>query len=372
MGALEQTEASRLAALQEIGTARDSVVISYMTSIRESSASAILDADNRVLERHLEMAAEKGAQNIDLFICTYGGDGSMGWNFHTLFREYFPNGRLGVFVPYFAYSAGTQICLGCDEIIMGKSSVLGPVDTPQYGGVFGGLMDLVRETSGGKQGNAFDQILAASWGEQALKLGYYYRMWKEDRRVIKAALETRRKPLGAKENDQILDFFLHHVGFHGQGVRRKEAVKAGLSFIKQIEDTGLETAVRNLFRDYASVMKLFEPFDKSKKSSEDRAPGAIIESEFETNVAYISGRMDRQWEPATPGDHLGINNAHLAGNPAGTPDGNLDGLLAAHAASFGGTSADVSWSSTPHEWHERPLRDRSIGETARTFFRKRS
>lgn len=295
MTTLQSTEANRLSRLQRIGGTRNSVVISYLTSVRDGAGSMILDADNRILERHFEMALASGAKDIDLVLCTNGGQGEMGWNFHALFREYFPKGRLGVFVPHVAYSAGTQICLGCDEIIMGRSSVLGPIDT-QAGNAFGGLLDLMNDFSAGKNDNGFDRVLAGSSAESALQLGRFYRMYKEDRRVIRNALESRRNPLADKENERILRYFHHEVGVHGQGVRRKEALAAGLSFIKHIEETNVEADIKSLFTDYATIMRLFDPFRGTEPNNE-KAPMAMIESEFETNVAYVGGRSDRIWEP---------------------------------------------------------------------------
>ncbi|MBM3703052.1 MAG: hypothetical protein FJW63_08735, partial [Actinobacteria bacterium] len=43
-------------------------------------------------------------------------------------RSYSGNGEYGVIVPGKAKSAATMICLGASEIMMGKTSELGPVD----------------------------------------------------------------------------------------------------------------------------------------------------------------------------------------------------------------------------------------------------
>ena len=73
----------------------------------------------------------KAAANapIDVVLHTPGGIASATQQIlHALRRH---KGRKTAFVPYRAKSAGTMIALACDEIIMGSSAVLGPID-PQY------------------------------------------------------------------------------------------------------------------------------------------------------------------------------------------------------------------------------------------------
>ena len=48
------------------------------------------------------------------------------WSIISLLREYCEN--LAVIVPFKSFSTATLICLGADEIIMGKLGQLGPVD----------------------------------------------------------------------------------------------------------------------------------------------------------------------------------------------------------------------------------------------------
>jgi len=308
---LSATAEPRLALLKRIGEARNSTVISYLTSIRDGGAVAIYDSDNRILERHLEMARKAGSKNIDLVINTYGGSGVMGWNFHTLFRDYFPNARLGVFVPYMAYSAGTQICLGCDEIIMGRSSVLGPADIAPASTI-SGVLDLISDVDKSNRMNAEQQLSLLFSGSHSLQIGELYRFWKEDRRVLLSALRSRKSPLSDKENEKIVHYFLDGVGVHGQGIRRREVAEAGVSFLTPIEKTGLENEVAQLFAHYADMMKLFSPLiDKRDRDSDDAAaPQVVVESVYETTAALRSGRSDRDWQTraAKPREDFGAAN----------------------------------------------------------------
>lgn len=71
-------------------------------------------------------------QDIDLILHTGGGLGTAGYQIAQALKSH--RGRVTVFVPYFAYSAGTIISLAADEIVMSPDAVLGPIDA-QLGGV---------------------------------------------------------------------------------------------------------------------------------------------------------------------------------------------------------------------------------------------
>lgn len=68
-------------------------------------------------------------ENIDLFILSPGGFSDPAFKIARLFQEYTQNrGRFSVLIPYYAKSAATILALGADEIVMGPSSELGPID----------------------------------------------------------------------------------------------------------------------------------------------------------------------------------------------------------------------------------------------------
>ena len=319
---MRASETARLGLLDEIGAARQSTVIAYLTSTRSMRNSSIRDDDVRVLERHLAAARAAGAENIDLFLSTWGGEAVMPWNFHAMFRDYFPKARLGVILPFEAYSAGTSISLGADEIIMGLSSVLGPTDTQMYRqdfgaytsvNDFGGFLDLVRQFDSKRKIEDKATLDWLSRNIDPLVLGRVYRVWRENRRKIMNALESRRRPLPARDNERIADFFLYEIGIHSQAIRRREAIAAGLSFISLLEDTPVAANVPVLFEHYADLMKLFSPYalattqrDKVYLRGDEhdidvygvpasQTPVAMIESRFATDAAFLAFGEDRHW-----------------------------------------------------------------------------
>lgn len=67
------------------------------------------------------------SQDIDIILQSPGGDALYGLQIAQAIKAH--KGRKTVFVPYFAYSAGTIIALAADEIVMSPNAVLGPIDT---------------------------------------------------------------------------------------------------------------------------------------------------------------------------------------------------------------------------------------------------
>jgi hypothetical protein len=69
-------------------------------------------------------------KEVDVLIHSTGGDGLTAWKLMSLLRERFD--KVGVLVPFMAFSAATLFALGADEIVMHPHASLGPID-PQIG-----------------------------------------------------------------------------------------------------------------------------------------------------------------------------------------------------------------------------------------------
>lgn len=70
-------------------------------------------------------------ENLDLVIHSPGGDGTAAEKMLDLCRK-FCSGKLRLVVPLYAKSAATLLALGADEILMGETSELGPIDAQVY------------------------------------------------------------------------------------------------------------------------------------------------------------------------------------------------------------------------------------------------
>ena len=92
--------------------------------------------------KHVDMATAKDVLRalsmvppeapLDVILHTPGGVSFHGQQIARALKAH--RGRKTVFVPYFAWSAGTLIALAADEIVMSDHAALGPIDT-QYDGV---------------------------------------------------------------------------------------------------------------------------------------------------------------------------------------------------------------------------------------------
>jgi hypothetical protein len=68
---------------------------------------------------------------MDMVIVSNGGDGLTAEKMLALCRRYC-TGKFRVVVPLYAKSAATLLALGADEIVMGETSELGPIDAQVY------------------------------------------------------------------------------------------------------------------------------------------------------------------------------------------------------------------------------------------------
>ncbi len=112
--------------------------------------------------------ALRGADNdapIDIILHTPGGLFHAAQQILHALKHH--RGRKTAFIPYSAWSAGTMIALACDEIVLGSSAVIGPID-PQLGGLPAPLLaELLDEKSADR---ISDQMLViAKMAKQAVK-----------------------------------------------------------------------------------------------------------------------------------------------------------------------------------------------------------
>ncbi|MBE0466891.1 MAG: hypothetical protein IBX71_06665, partial [Candidatus Desulforudis sp.] len=115
---------TRQSLMAEIARRRKSKVVAYITGDRENLNTRIAPDVLPVFYRHLRSLS--GYDRLDLFLYSRGGDVLTPWRLVHLIREFAP--ELSVLVPFRAYSAGTLICLGADEMVMGAMGELGPID----------------------------------------------------------------------------------------------------------------------------------------------------------------------------------------------------------------------------------------------------
>ncbi|MBN2003921.1 MAG: hypothetical protein JXA21_11245 [Anaerolineae bacterium] len=130
--------------IQQIEKLRGSKVVTYFNSDRRSfppgsslpALTTQLSTEAQIiLYEQLRILGK--TDRIDLFLYTRGGEVDSVWPLVSIFREY-AREKFSVLIPFRAHSAGTLICLGADQIVMGEAAELSPVD-PTTGNQFNPL-----------------------------------------------------------------------------------------------------------------------------------------------------------------------------------------------------------------------------------------
>jgi hypothetical protein len=115
----------------EIEKERGRPLIVYVTSLRSTTdgrvpVSGQMAQDVIPVFAQQIMEIPKENDEIDVLIVSNGGDPTVSWRLISMLRERFK--KIGVLLPYAAYSAATLFALGADEIYMHPFANLGPVD----------------------------------------------------------------------------------------------------------------------------------------------------------------------------------------------------------------------------------------------------
>jgi len=315
----------RMELIKKIGQKRDSIVISYVTGDRENFSTRIAPDVVRVIYRPLKMAGRR--KRIDLFLYTRGGDVLTPWRLVNLFREF--TEYFSVLVPFRAYSAGTLLCLGADDIVMGKMGELGPID-PSVVNAFNpqdpanpcarlpvniedvySYMALIAEKMGIYNEEAMAKaFLVLAQKIHPLALGNVHRNWMLIRSLANKMLGLRRERLPAAREQNIVDHLTEKLYAHNHMIPRWEALKEiGLPVL--YADDELDDLMWSLHEDIAIELKLRDPFNPPDILRGDRTEfevaGGIVESENGTDYYIFSGVVERKEYPESGQINVNIN-----------------------------------------------------------------
>jgi hypothetical protein len=116
--------AERREVYKAIEVYRKRPLIVLATSTRHN-VNALLASDI-VRELIDQIDAITNGDSIDVLLHSTGGDALAAWKLMSILRERFK--KIGVLVPFMAFSAATIFALGADEIVMHPHASLGPID----------------------------------------------------------------------------------------------------------------------------------------------------------------------------------------------------------------------------------------------------
>jgi hypothetical protein len=268
--------AERLKVIEEIERLRNSKVLCYLTGIRQNSVAQMADDAVREIFDHLLSLPTRPVPQLDIFLCSNGGSGTVPWRLVSLFRE-FAN-KLAVLVPYKAYSAATMLALGADEIVMGPFGEMGPIDptvTNEYNPIdpatqqkigisvedVKAYVGFIKETVGIRHEDELIkaiEILAAK--VHPLALGNVERFIAQSRLIARKILLTHMGSASEHEVEEIIETLASKLYFHGHPINRREARELKLKVTENVPPA-LETAMWDLYQNFESELENKIPFD---------------------------------------------------------------------------------------------------------------
>ena len=288
--------------ISQIEDSRKSRVICYVTGDRQHLETKIANECHPLIFSHLHQIGP--SEKIDLFLYTAGGITVAGWGLVHLIREFCK--EFGVLIPYRALSCGTLICLGADEIIMGRLGQLGPIDpstqnpfNPPIPGAprlpqntlpmnvedIVSFIDLARREVGLKRDSGLSVVLEnlSKMNPYApLALGAAHRVRPQ---IVKLATGLLKLHMGRqpKEIKHIVDILTKQLGSHDYLIGRKEAKEMRLK-VKDASDP-LEILMWELYNEYERLMELNTPYSPATfLGQQQSATGTFVRAAIESEA----------------------------------------------------------------------------------------
>lgn len=320
------SKAARQRLIKRIEKQRKSRIVCYITSTRKGlEVQMAMDAVRKVYEHIRDWKDE----NIDLFLHSNGGDGTVPWRLVTLIREHAK--RFSVLVPHRAFSAATLTALGADSVVMHPMGMLGPTDAtvsnafnpqdpsnPQQRlGIsvedVTAYLALVKDDAGIQHQDELVQafnILAEK--VHPLALGNVKRSLSQSRMMARKLLALHMPTTDEHRINEIVDNLTSKLYYHGHPINRIEAREhVGLGTVED-PPRMVEQAMWELYLEYETEMRLEEPFDAAMEfmgKFPGLAPGAqevgpkttariaFIESTERVDVFEIEYALSGQMQP---------------------------------------------------------------------------
>lgn len=281
--------------IRALGEKRGSAIITYITSDRRNLTTQIAQDAVRLIYRHLQKIDL--VDKIDLFLYTTGGNLMAPIRIVHLMREHCKS--FEVLVPHRAMSAGTLLCLGADNIIMGSLGELSPVD-PSTANAFNpqdplnpssripisvedvrAYLNLAKEQAGIKSEEKTVEVFQALTKQiNPIALGNVHRVYSEIRILVENLLKTHMTSEDSKlKIDQIVDALTNKYT-HDYPICRQEASEIGLKV--STPQPEIEHLMMQLFGLYEDSLELQSPFN----------PEAILGDQESANFLYETAYVE--------------------------------------------------------------------------------
>ena len=265
---------------KEIGTHYDRNVVYYASSFLQKPMVPSTFTSLNMEDINGFMAGIHGHdfdKGLLLILHTPGGMPEAAQTIVDYLRSKFD--QIDVLIPTYAMSAGTMIALGCDNVIMGRQSQLGPTDPQLAVGNYGSSAhSIVDQFNDAKSDISKNPILAHAWAPVLEAFGPA--LLQEAKKSISYA-ETLVKDwlskymLSDKENgEQIAQsaakyFAGNHHGSHGRRINRNDLRSLGIKVTDLEDDQELQELVLTLYH-LSTIIFDNSPSSKFVVSSNER------------------------------------------------------------------------------------------------------
>ena len=310
----------RVELIKEIEKARGSKLLCYVTGDRPGLQTLIADDAVRVLYSNLETLGD--CDQLDLFLYSRGGQTLAPYRMVNLIREYCKN--FSVLVPYRAHSAATLLCLGANEIVMGRLGELSPVD-PSAANPFNpanpanpmnplpisvedvtSYFMLAKEKASLTQQDSMAEVFKALTEKvHPLALGNIQRSHSLIRLLAHNLLALHMDPKQKTKIDTIVETLTEKLYTHDYAITRHEA-KNTLGLKVVYPEPELDQAMWKLYEQYEKDLAIREPLNPltilgdNSSSADFSYVGAVIESVQRSDTFHIEGTITRTPNPAVP------------------------------------------------------------------------
>lgn len=315
MSIREQAIEKRRKLIKDLEGERKSRIICYFLGDRQGYpqgmtpdlATMIASDAIRPFYDHLEGIGFQ--DRVDLFLYSRGGDTNIPLRLVRLIREHCKD--FSVLVPFRAHSAATMICLGADEIVMGRMGEISPVD-PTTANVFNPIdpinptgrwpisvedltayFDLAREIAKLDTEESTQGVFKALTDKiNPIALGNVHRTYNLIRILVPKLLGLHIDSTQVKNKEKIeniVEILTETLYTHNYPICRIEARDIiGLNVVEPSQK--VETLMWSLYKQYELDLKLLQPFDPNQILRQSGQQSATFSEE--TGVIESSVRTD--------------------------------------------------------------------------------
>jgi hypothetical protein len=281
----------RIPLIQKLEELRGSKVITLFLGTKPNMITQIGSDAVRYIYDHLEKI--KKCENLDLFLYTIGGDTLVPHRLTRLLREFC--GKFSVLIPSKAASAGTLLCLGANEIVMGKMGELSPIDpattnpfnpTNPYDKTkvipisvedVSSFLALAKEKALLRGEDKTLEVFKDLTGPRELAihplaLGNVYRALRLIRDIAKKQLLLHFDQKEIAKTNRIVQHLTELIYSHQYLIDRNELKEMEFNVVNAESIATLDEVMWSLYKSYETEIDMLKPFDPSEIIAAQAAP----------------------------------------------------------------------------------------------------